>query len=111
MALFISPKPGSKLIGWSFLDEIPPSGPLWNDRSTYFVVYGRGKETTNDDWVFHLDIEVPQGTTDPILDIVLTSHLTHDDKLQTPAYKIFLSKFPKWTQTTAWISSYKSWVF
>ncbi|XP_044738212.1 endoplasmic reticulum metallopeptidase 1-like isoform X2 [Chrysoperla carnea] len=111
MALFISPKPGSKLIGWSFLDEIPPSGPLWNDRPTYFVIYGRGKETRNDDWVFHLDIEVPQGTTDPILDITLTGHLTHDDKLQTPAYKIFLSKFPKWTQTIAWISSYKSWVF
>lgn len=111
MGIFISPKNQTVLTNWSFVAMIPPSGPIWQGRETFYVHYGRGKESANDNWEFYLDILVPEGWTQPVLDIVVTGQFKHHQKLMTPAFKNFIGKFPNWSQVLPYISSYKSWIF
>ncbi|XP_049815094.1 endoplasmic reticulum metallopeptidase 1-like isoform X2 [Schistocerca nitens] len=109
MQLHISPKPGVKLLGWSFCQDVTSGEPNWNDRPTYFIHYGRGLDSSS--WQFWFDLEVQSLSNDTILDLALSGQYMTSGHQISPIFRDMLSKFPDYAKVVAWTSSYKHWQF
>lgn len=109
MGLMVSPVEKAQLLRWSILDEPPLAGPKWNKRETYFVYFSYADKPKP--WIFSLDLRVPDGWSDAVVDIALTSHFVHGPHQQSKPFKRLVQQFPAWTTVTGWQATYKSFIF
>lgn len=109
MGLMVSPVKESELLRWSILDEPPLSGPKWGGRETYFVYFSYADKPK--EWVFSIDLRVPDGWDKAVVDIALTSHFVHGPHQRSKPFKKLVQQFPAWTTVTGWQATYKSFIF
>ncbi|KAE8739131.1 hypothetical protein FOCC_FOCC015360 [Frankliniella occidentalis] len=109
MGLMISPVKEAELLRWSILEEPPLAGPKWKGRETYFVYFSYADKPKA--WVFSLDLRVPEGWNEAVVDIALTSHFVHGPHQQSQPFKDLVRQFPAWTTVTGWQSTYKSFIY
>ncbi|KAF2903089.1 hypothetical protein ILUMI_03105 [Ignelater luminosus] len=108
--LYISAKPGAKLIRMNLVPELPSNPVIWNGRPLYVVLYTWGKEKTPLNVT--LDFEIPPDWNSSIFDIALMGNFKDERTyVKTPHFAQFLREFPDWTDVIAWIGVYESWVY
>lgn len=103
--LFIAPRTGVTLNGWSLFDEVHTS-ITWNDRLLYFVLYSYGS-MPDYPWQVWLDLTVPINVTSAI-DIALNAHYLHEIH---PLYQSILNELPLWMAPLHWTATHKSFIF
>ncbi|XP_018573441.1 endoplasmic reticulum metallopeptidase 1 [Anoplophora glabripennis] len=109
LALYLVPKKHAKLVRMSLIDTIESSEYVYNNRQLYFILFTYGKDPA--DLSFTFDIMVPPNYNGSTMDIAVTATYVHENKfIKTPYYVNLLKEFPDWTDVTAWLGSYLSYV-
>uniref|UniRef100_A0A336M4B8 FXNA-like protease n=1 Tax=Culicoides sonorensis TaxID=179676 RepID=A0A336M4B8_CULSO len=114
MSLHISPLPGVKLVGWSFLPEINENHQFkWNERDVYFINYVRGLEPQYS-YEFSLEFELPEDddwTSEYKFDIALAAQFVHQPSTHTNEFLNFVGTFPTWTTLQYFTNYYVSYQY
>ncbi|XP_033101045.1 endoplasmic reticulum metallopeptidase 1-like [Anneissia japonica] len=110
MTVFISPKPGCKVLKWSLTPEVPPLTGDGDGGSVYFIYYGGGWDIES--WTMWLQVQTPEGLSNgsEVFDIAVSAYYVHGKKT-TPEMKSFSSQQPDWVFTVPIVSTYDLWTF
>uniref|UniRef100_A0A182M171 FXNA-like protease n=1 Tax=Anopheles culicifacies TaxID=139723 RepID=A0A182M171_9DIPT len=114
MSFYVSPLAGRKLVGWSFSDQIPPSGKRWNDQDVYFVNFFSGSLDLTP-ITFYVEIELSPSYQGPDSSLfyltVVAQYMHHDKTFRTREFQKLLDKMPKYAHTVAYSGYMESWIF
>lgn len=102
-ALFIRPKGDSRLIAWSFSDEIPETF-----NQTYFVSVAIGVD--EEPFKIDLTFDTRASRDEPILDLTLISMIFDEQKSYTKEFNNLLKRFPDWSFAVSCIAAVTSYV-
>lgn len=99
--LYVSPRRGIDLLSLSLADQTITEGVGWKNQKVYNILYTSG---VNPIVPFMFDLTVKDSNEMPLqkmLDIAIVGKYVHNELNQnTPAFNVFLWKFPKWTTQT-----------
>ncbi|XP_052895947.1 endoplasmic reticulum metallopeptidase 1-like [Anopheles moucheti] len=105
MSLYVSPLSGRKLVGWSFSDQIPPSGKRWKNQDVYFVNIFLGSLDLSP-VTFYIEIEQQptyQETDGSLFYLsVVAQYMHHDNVYRAHEFQTLLDKMPKYAHTVAY---------
>lgn len=103
------PKNNTELLNISLTDTLKKSEYTHNNRQLYFILHTYGKDPAN--LTFTFDMMVPPNYNGTTIDVAVTAKYVHENKfVKTPYYIDILKQFPEWTDVTAWLGSYLSYV-
>uniref|UniRef100_A0A182SEU4 FXNA-like protease n=1 Tax=Anopheles maculatus TaxID=74869 RepID=A0A182SEU4_9DIPT len=113
MSLYVSPLAARKLTGWSFSEQIPPSGKRWQDQDVYFVNLFSGSLDLTP-ITFYIEIELqPSSQSDSSLFYlsVVAQYMHHGSVYRAREFQTLLEKMPTYAHTVAYPGYLESWIF
>lgn len=100
--LIVWPKPGVKLVSWSFGDDPPSNTAMWDTRPVYVISCVRGLHPASLE--VHFDLQTEGEVQVPLAVFVAIGQYLHDERHFTSEMNTFLTKFPSWSHVTPWVS-------
>ncbi|XP_066502735.1 endoplasmic reticulum metallopeptidase 1 [Hoplias malabaricus] len=102
MSLYLLPHAGASLSGWSFGDGTPQ----FDLNGEYFIFYSHGLDAPT--WSFWLEVQPPSDPSDEkgIISVAISSHYFFGEDRRTPELEALLRRFPDWTFSSSWVSTY-----
>ncbi|NXT30030.1 ERMP1 metallopeptidase, partial [Syrrhaptes paradoxus] len=105
MSVYIRPHEGSALSTWSLGDGMP----IATVGGDYFVFYSRGLQAAP--WHFWVELMAPEKHSDGIVSFAIATHYLFGEDQQSPQLSALLERFPNWTFSFGWSSTYDLFVF
>ncbi|XP_050073121.1 endoplasmic reticulum metallopeptidase 1-like [Anopheles maculipalpis] len=113
MSLYVSPMAGRKLVGWSFSEQIPPSGKRWKDQDVYFVnLFSGSLDLTPISFYVEIEHQSSNQSDSSMFYIsVVAQYMHHDHVYRAREFQTLLDKMPKYAHTVAYPGYLESWIF
>ncbi|CAI5796570.1 Hypothetical predicted protein [Podarcis lilfordi] len=106
MSVFLRPHEGSTLSRWSLGDGTPLANNVGRD---YFIYYTHGLQASP--WRFWIEMKASEEPTKGMVTLSVVSQYLFEDDHNSPQLQALAERFPNWTFTSGWVSTYDQFIF
>lgn len=109
--IYLSPVQGTRFGNWSLFQHLIDAGQWYPNPNLYSTTNYNLFLENRPELDFTLEVTLPTGYSGQVLNAGVLSHYTANRNNYSEEYTELLEKFPSWTTTTDWISTFKSYEF